>query len=271
MAPGYWDSVGSRLSPAWYLDPLVAAQKRQVHQALIRRWAGRENLRRFLKTDLFEEAGNGDHLLFDLLPQATAIGMDVAPSIVCGAAARAINSNSRFLVGDVLQLALASGSLDLVVSTSTLDHFDRIEDVRSALAELGRVLRPGGMLIVTLDNPLNPLYFLLRQLSRTRLAPFKLGKTLSARQLSSELGRTGLSVEDTALLIHNPRLLSTLAFLALRGLLGRHADRPIGWLLALFEALGRLPTRRFTACFNAVCARKPELQPAPSSTCVASG
>jgi hypothetical protein len=31
----------------------------------------------------------------------------------------------------------------------------------------------------------------------------------------------------------------------------------IGVLLAAFAALGRLPTRRFTACFVAACARKP--------------
>jgi len=257
VPPGYWNSVGSRPSPAWYLDPLVAAQKRQVHQELIRRWAGPVIPRRFLKTDLFEEAGNGDRLLFDLLPQATAIGMDVAPSIVRGAAARAAGSNCRFLACDVRQLALASGSLDLVVSTSTLDHFDRVEDVRSALNELARVLRPGGRLIVTLDNPLNPIYFVLRMICRMRFAPFKLGVTLSAREMSWELTGMGLAVEDTSLLIHNPRLLSTLAFLALRRLLGRNADRPIAWLLAVFAASDRLPTRRYTACFNAVCARKP--------------
>ncbi|MBI5084316.1 MAG: class I SAM-dependent methyltransferase [Acidobacteria bacterium] len=223
---------------------------------MIRRWVGPLNPSRFLKTDLFEEAGNGDRLMFDLLPQATAIGMDVAPSIVRRASTREPGADCRFLVCDVRQLALASGSLDLVLSTSTLDHFDCVEDVRKALNELVRVLRPGGMLIVTLDNPLNPIYSVLRMVCRTRMAPFKLGVTLSARDLSSELMRMGLDVEDASLLIHNPRLLSTLVFLVLRRLLGRYADRPIACLLAVFAAAGRLPTRRYTACFNAVCARK---------------
>jgi hypothetical protein len=58
-------------------------------------------------------------------------------------------------------------------------------------------------------------------------------------------------------LIHNPRLVSTALFMALRRTLGRRADGPIRFLLGSFERLGRLPTREYTACFVAVCGRKP--------------
>jgi hypothetical protein len=53
-------------------------------------------------------------------------------------------------------------------------------------------------------------------------------------------------------------MVSTLLFRALRLLLGRRADVPIRALLAAFAAIGRLPTRRFTACFVAARACKPE-------------
>ena len=66
-----------------------------------------------------------------------------------------------------------------------------------------------------------------------------------------------LEVVERDWLLHNPRGVSTLVFLVLRRLLGRHADRAIGALLALFSLLGRLPTRSLTACFLAVVARKP--------------
>jgi hypothetical protein len=58
-------------------------------------------------------------------------------------------------------------------------------------------------------------------------------------------------------LIHNPRLISTLLFLVLRRLLGRHADLPIGALLRLFHAFRGWPASEVTACFVAACASKP--------------
>ncbi|MBK9165901.1 MAG: hypothetical protein IPM24_00385 [Bryobacterales bacterium] len=56
---------------------------------------------------------------------------------------------------------------------------------------------------------------------------------------------------------HNPRAISTALFLMLARLLGARADRMIGGLLSAFSQLDRLPTRRLTACFQAVAARKP--------------
>jgi hypothetical protein len=71
------------------------------------------------------------------------------------------------------------------------------------------------------------------------------------------LGRAGMEIESTDWLIHNPRFVSTLLFLALRRLLGGRAGRPIGWLLNGFSKMGRLPTRGFTGAFIGVCASKP--------------
>jgi SAM-dependent methyltransferase len=263
-ASDYWDEVGSGQRPSWYLDPLVASQKRQVHLELFHRWASGVPVSKFLKTDLFEEAGGQDQILFDLVPGAAAFGMDIAWSTTRKAAEVCPRPNAHFFVSDSLGLPLASGSMDLVVSTSTLDHFERPEELRAALAEIVRVVRPGGMLIVTLDNPWNPLYALLRWLSGFVWAPFYLGKTMSMPALCRELGQLGLQVRDTATLIHNPRIISTAIFLVLRKLLGRHADAAIRGLLALFGAAGRLPTRKFTACFNAVCALKLEVNSHPS-------
>ena len=33
-----WERTGAQNSPTWYLDPLVAAQKRRLHQELVWRW-----------------------------------------------------------------------------------------------------------------------------------------------------------------------------------------------------------------------------------------
>jgi SAM-dependent methyltransferase len=251
-----WERLAARPRPSWYLDPLVAEQKRRLHLELVQRWAdGR--VARVLKTDLFEEAYGDDHLLLDLCPGACAtIGIDQTPATVRQARAHWSVAGAHFLVSDVRGLALRSGSLDLVVSNSTLDHFDSADDFHAALAELARVLRPGGRLVVTMDNPQNPLYHLLRWASRLGWTPYPLGYTTSLGALAPSLEAAGLEVQEVASMIHNPRGVSTLLFLGLRWLLGPLADRPIRVALRLFSGLERLPTRRFTACFVAACGRK---------------
>ena len=256
-----WETVANRDRPSWYLDSLVARQKRQVNLDLVRRWRGGLAVGSLLKTDLFEEAFGEDQILFDISPDAAlVVGIDVAQATACRAKARNPLPGACLLAADVRRLPFGAGSFDVVVSTSTLDHFDSAAEFRAAIAELTRILRPGGILIVTLDNFRNPLYRLLRRASRRGWTPFSLGYTISLPGLVRVLEDAGLEVRDTDRLIHNPRGASTLLFLGLRRLLGRHADAPIRLLLKWFAVLGRLPTRGITACFIAACARKPAVE-----------
>src|SRR4030095_13149147 len=144
----------------------------------------------------------------------------------------------------------------LVFSNSTLDHFDRVSDLDEALRELVRVLQPGGRLIVTLDNPRNPLYRLLRWVTRRGWAPMTLGHTVPRHELADAMRRAGVEIVGSDVLIHNPRLVSTALFMLLRRTLGRHADKPIRFLLGAFAGRCRPTTREYTACFVAVCGRK---------------
>jgi SAM-dependent methyltransferase len=252
------DSAGGVAAGApesWYLDPLVARQKRDEHLALLRAWWDGGSAR-VLKTDLFEEANGADELLSAFPVGATIVGMDLLPTTVARARARKVRSG-LFLATDVRRLALAAGSVDLVFSNSTLDHFERTADLDAALRELVRVLQPGGRLIVTLDNPRNPLYWILRWVTRRGWAPITLGHTVRRSELAEAMRRAGVEIVASNVLIHNPRLLSTALFMILRRTLGRRADTPIRFLLSAFAALGRLPTREYTACFVAVCGRKP--------------
>lgn len=243
---------------SWYLDPVVAAQKRRVHRELVHRWARGLQVRTFLKTDLFEEANGEDQLLFDLYPgDCRAVGMDISAQTVGGALRRCSNPAARFLVCDVRRPALRPGCVDLIVSTSTLDHLESVAELRACLAELCALLRDGGLLIITLDNPHNPLYPPLRWASRRGLISFSLGYTVPMAELNRLLQELNLEIVGNDWLLHNPRMFSTLLCLGLRTLLGTRADGPIRILLVLFAALGRLRTRPLTACFVAACARKP--------------
>ena len=245
-------------SRSWYLDPLVASQKREEFQRLITAWSQGSNLRAVLKTDLFEEANGEDQLLFDSFRQVpVVVGIDIDEGVVRGACRRSGGSGLLALVSDVRDLPFQDGCLDYIISTSTLDHFEDSRDIERSLRELARILRGGGRILVAMDNPWNPLYPVLRLVSNTPLFPFRLGRTLSRTQLENCLSQCDLVVLGRETVIHNPRLISTLLFLLLRRLLGRFSDRPIGWLLGVFGWMRHLPSRHLTGCFVAVCAEKP--------------
>lgn len=258
MDEQFWELLGGKQKPSWYLDPVTARQKRETHLRVIREWTEGMKVERILKTDLFEEAFGEDSLLEWLFPGATLVcGLDAAFSTAKSASRRHQRKIHSFAC-DVRHLAVQDCSVDVVVSTSTLDHFNGRADFLAALSELARVLRPGGRLVITLDNPWNPLYPLLRWLSVKGAGPYPLGYTPSATRLERDLGAAGLLAEKRSWLIHNPRGISTLLFLGLRKLLWRRAaDDMVGLLQTMFEWQNKLPTRKFTACFVALAARKP--------------
>jgi len=258
-APGAGSANDARKEVrSWYLDPLAAEQKRHIFLSWIQNCPGVSSPGRVLKTDLFEEANNRDQILWDLYPDAgLRLGIELEPGTAARAAARCPDSVARCLAADVRALPLPDESVDVIVSTSTLDHFAREADLRASIEELARVLRPGGRLFLILDNPRNPLHPLLCWFSRRGWFPFFIGRTLSASATSSQLASVGLETHSVEWLIHNPRLISTVLFLVLRRLLGRYADAPIRMLLALFALMGKTPLRSWTACFHATIAIKP--------------
>jgi SAM-dependent methyltransferase len=185
-----------------------------VNSALVREWLPDAHGLRILKTDLFDEA-----VAPGIFPElrargASVVGVDVSPAVVAAARERYPELDAR--TADVRALDLADASFDVVVSNSTLDHFDSLDEVADALAELRRVLAPGGLLLVTLDNGANPLVALrnaapARLLRGVGLVPYPTGATCGPRRLRRLLSEAGFTVETTRAVMHFPRVLLRLA------------------------------------------------------------
>lgn len=83
------------------------------------------------------------------LPDAEIVGVDLAEAMVERAAERARHEahqgSVRFQLADATALPLASESIDVVVSTLSLHHW---ADPAGVFAEVGRVLRPGGIAVI---------------------------------------------------------------------------------------------------------------------------
>ena len=85
-------------------------------------------------------------LLAARLPDAEELtGVDAAPSMVAVARERAADERLRFLPGTAERLPAGDGRYDLVVSTTSFDHW---ADQAAGIAECARVLAPGGHLVL---------------------------------------------------------------------------------------------------------------------------
>jgi ubiquinone/menaquinone biosynthesis C-methylase UbiE len=79
-------------------------------------------------------------------PQASALaGIDAAPAMIEVAKSAATDGRMRFVVGTAERLPWPDQTFDLVVSTTSFDHW---ADQRVGLAQCARVLTPGGYLVL---------------------------------------------------------------------------------------------------------------------------
>jgi cytochrome P450/SAM-dependent methyltransferase len=266
--PPYWDAA----TELWRHARQQALWRRHsdaVNAALVERWLpGR--LGRVLKTDLWDEAVGGGLLGALEARSSEVVGIDVSDRVV--EAARGRHPGLRAQQADVRSLPFADASFDAVVSNSTLDHFDSSTDILAGLRALHRVLRAGGVLLLTLDNPSNPLVALSKALprgalnrlwlrhgrltGRVGLLPYYVGTTVDRRQLVAMLERTGFEVRQSGAIVHVPRVLASLVGAAVARTGSDAAGRRFLRVLTSFERLAGGPTRFRTGHFVAVRAVK---------------
>jgi SAM-dependent methyltransferase len=106
--------------------------------------------------DVFE-AGCGTGLLLREAAEVarSAVGLDLSRGMLAPARARGL----RVVQGSLTDVPLPSASFDLVYSMKVLAHIPPIE---RAVAELARLVRPGGHLLLEFYNPLSLRYLAKR-------------------------------------------------------------------------------------------------------------
>lgn len=253
---GYWDGVARRWAAA-RPQRLWREYSDQLNARLLEGWlpTGREG--RLLKTDLFDEASTPG--LAPLLARRVrrAVGIDVSPRVLEAASAAPL-----LRVGaDVRHLPFADGSFDRVFSNSTLDHFAELAELARSLGELARVLRPGGELLLTLDNEANPVLALRNALpsallERTGLVPYRMGRSCRPARLRQLALAAGLDPLEIGSVMHCPRILGVWLSRVLDRVAGARARQAFFACLLAWERLGRWPTRFRTGYFLTLRARR---------------
>ena len=136
-------------------------------------------------------------LLWAAQQGARAFGIDISePTVRQARAAFAGQPNARPLqgvAGDVRDIPFKDDSLDAVYSMGTIEHFDATE---RAVAEMARVLKPGGRAIIGVPNRHDP--FLRPALATVMQWPglyaYGYEKSYSRRKLRTMLERAGFTV-----------------------------------------------------------------------------
>lgn len=100
-----------------------------------------------------------------MLRGAAVVSVDIGQRLVALTMARA---RCRGLVTDACHLAVRDGSFELVISSEMLEH---TPTPWLAVRELARVLRPGGLLVLTTPN--RAWQRIVRAASALRLRPFR--------------------------------------------------------------------------------------------------
>jgi SAM-dependent methyltransferase len=237
--------------------PLWRLQSDMVNRALLERWLP-TGLESVLKTDLFDECVS-DGLYPALARHARRVtGIDVSPAVVAAADRR--HRDLAGTVTDVRALPFEHESFDAVVSNSTLDHLDGIDEFATALREIHRVIRPGGRLVLTVDNPYHPLVAVRNVLPATlaraiRPTLYPSAWTCGPATLGGLLRRAGFQVLETTAILHFPRVIAAAAGALNGGLAHR---RRVLTTLRRAERLERWPTRFVTGHFIAALATRPE-------------
>ena len=226
---------------------------------LLARWLNGRHFESSLKTDLFEESFSEGLCVALSEHSSQTVGIDLAS--LTAHSARIRHPQIESLVADVRILPFADNAFELIVSPSTLDHFDHLDQLQIALSELARILRPGGEMVLTLDNLDNPIIRLRNGLPSKivlglRLTPYVAGQTCGRRQLHQMLEQAGFEVLELTSVLHVPRLPAVV----LARLLERtkpSTQQRLFRLAMRFEFLERTPLRFLTGYFLAARVRKP--------------
>ena len=135
-----FDEELSRRVESTYLTPDVAAQRLQIIQ-LLKLQPGEHIL----------DIGSGPGLLASEIgeivgPTGYILGVDTSPHMIALATRRCADKPwIEFHTADAVCLPCTDSAFDVVVSTQV---FEYISDVRKAIREVYRVLRPGGRLLI---------------------------------------------------------------------------------------------------------------------------
>ena len=237
----FWDEVGSgfpSLKGAASTDYYFACE-RWLLETFFPALPGR----RVFKTDLWDEAKNTEILRWAADQGARPAGIDVSGDVVRGARAVLGRHRPGFAIADVRAIPFRDGSMDLLYSMGTIEHFP---DYEVAVREIFRVLAPGGTAIIGVPNKLDPFLrpLMVHVMNGLGLYGYGMEKSFTPGALRRLLERAGFRTVATTGILFIPgwlRMLDLWCHTRARPLarVTGWLVRPFAWLYAHVPAVRR--------------------------------
>lgn len=130
-------------------------------------------------------------------PEGRAVGVEPHPDLRAEAQRRAADQGvaAEFIDGDALALPFEDGSVDVVRSERVFQH---LPDPEGAIAEIVRVLAPGGRVVITDSDWGTSAFFpgdpeVLHRLNESTMS--RQANPLAGRRLRAQLTQAGLTVD----------------------------------------------------------------------------
>lgn len=181
---------------------------RRCEIALLQSTLGDLRGKRILKLDLWNEAFNTRILDWMREQGAEVVGLDISRVVAFRARRNALAKGRPLplLRADIRELPFPAGSFDAVYTMGTIEHID---EYREAIAEVSRVLKPGGRALIGVPHKwdlfLRPLMvWVLDAFGQYLYAP---EKSFSFSELRGDVERTGLKVVERTGILTLPGLL----------------------------------------------------------------
>ena len=254
----YWESVAAQ----WETQRphgLWRIHADEVNARFLGRWLGTCEDANILKTDLFDEAF-GPGLYTRLFARSEFFaGIDISYHVA--RIAQSYHEGLTALCADARSLPFGDNTFGIVISNSSLDHFRTQDQIVMSLREIYRVLNRPGRLLLTLDNPVNPIIALrhllpYRLLHKIGIVPYYVGASFGPCKLRKVLESAGFKVVKIDAVLHSPRVIAVLLAHFVERKAGPDGKKAFLRGLMSFEHLSRLPTRFLTGYFVAADARK---------------
>ncbi|MBU1864578.1 MAG: class I SAM-dependent methyltransferase [Candidatus Omnitrophica bacterium] len=236
-----WNSYAARTRAEPHIDHLLGKYKSEEFINIVKEWTDDLEHKKILKTDLNEEAYGADEILFSFFNDMSQVfALDISKEIVKKAYERQIDkhSNHHYINADVRDLPFQNNAFDLILSTSTLDHFIFVNDFKQSLVELKRILKPKGQMIIALNNAYNLNFYLMLKIQRILGLKSYPVQFYSLKTLQRICAEVGLFMQAADYIVHIISPINSILLLLRRSIFKDNADAIARKCILLFKWLG---------------------------------
>jgi ubiquinone/menaquinone biosynthesis C-methylase UbiE len=210
----FWDEVGSQMDNnyAYYLCSFMGQYKKREFCKVIKK-IKIDRAAVILKTDSFEESFGSDGILqFFLDMSAKTISLDISPKILNFSKQRLKNRDFSAVATNICEMPFKETAVSLIFSSSTYGY---LKNIKRGLKEAYRILKPGGILLISLNNRSNILFRILTKIYHSLgFIPFPVSSFYFQKEVKKLLEEVGFTVISQEPIVHiSPFLNSFIYFL----------------------------------------------------------